>query len=144
MKLHTTIRRGRNQKGSTLVESALAMMVFFMLVMGLIDFGQVLFLRSSIQERMRGALRTGAINYDETAIKNYVLYGTRTPASGATPSFNLTSSMVSVLRPTADLNTPADRIQITISNYPIVFYTPILARRAVSGPIVAVQAMETP
>lgn len=144
MKLHTSIRRRRNQKGSTLLESALATMVFFMLVMGLIDFGQVLFLRSSIQERMRGALRTGAINYDATAIQNYVLYGTRTPASGATPSFNLTPSMVSVYRPPADVGKTADRIQITISNYPIIFYTPIMARRAVSGPIVAVQAMETP
>jgi Flp pilus assembly protein TadG len=142
MKLHTSLRRRRNQQGSTLVESALAMMVFFMLVMGLIDFGQVLFLRSSIQERMRGALRSGAISYDQTAITNYVLYGTRTPASGATPSFNLTSSMVAVNR--LDANTSADRIQITISNYPVIFYTPILARRSVSGPIVAVQAMETP
>lgn len=137
-----TRRRRINQKGSTLVESALATMVFFMLVMGLIDFGQVLFLRASIQERMRGALRSGAIAYDETAIKNYVLYGTRTPADGATPSFNLTSSMVSVTRPGQD--TSADRVQITVSNYPIIFYTPILSRRVVSGPIVAVQSMETP
>jgi hypothetical protein len=117
-------------------------MVFFMLLMGILDFGQMLFFRASIGERMRGALRGGAIAYDATAIQNYVLYGTRTPADGATPSLNLTSSMVSVTR--LDANTSADRVQITVSNYPIVFFSPVLARRVVSAPIVAMQAMETP
>ncbi len=142
MKPHTAVRRRKHQKGAMVLESALATTVFFMLVMGIVDIGQILFTRASIAERMRGALRGGAIGYDATAIQNYVLYGTRTPASGATPSFNLTSSMVNVTR--LDQNTSADRVQITVSNYPVIFYTPFLARRTVAAPIVAVQASEAP
>jgi len=118
------------------------MIVVFAVLIGIMDMGQFLFLRASVQERIRGALREGVILYDPAAIENQVLYGTPTPADGAIPSFNLTADMVEVTR--LDANTSADRVKVTVSNYPIDFYTPFVAGRVIGAPIYAVASMEQP
>ena len=131
----------RNQeKGSAMLESALVLLLSLVLLIGIMDFGQILFLRQSVHERVRAGLRAGVITYEPTAIKNMVLYGTASPAEGAQPSFNLTSSMVTVTR--LDANEASDRVQVSVTNYPLDFYTPMMARRVIGRPIVVVQAME--
>jgi TadE-like protein len=134
------LRKHRNERGSTMVETALVLVAFLMFLIGIADVGQFLFIHESLVERVRGALRYGVITYDTTAIRNMVLYGTTSPANGAVPSFNLTSSMVSVAR--KDANAPEDRVVITVSNYPILFLTPFIAGTATGKPIVGVQPME--
>jgi hypothetical protein len=69
-----------------------------------------------------------------------VLYGAATPPDGATPSFNLTSSMVQVSR--FDAKAAEDRVVITVANYPVEFFSPFIARRVTGKPIVGVQSME--
>ena len=133
-------KRLQRQRGSVFVELSLALVIFLILMLGVIDIGQGLYLRGSVTERMRGALRSGVIAYDAAEVKNFVLYGTRTPSLGAVPNFGLTQSMVEVTR--LDNNTAADRIRITVSNYPVLFLTPVVARRITLAPIVAVQAIE--
>lgn len=133
-------KRLQRQRGSAFVEMALALMIFLTLMIGVIDVGQALFLRASLTERMRGALRSGVVGYDPVEVKNLVLYGTRSPEVGAVPSLRLTEAMVAVTR--LDTNTPADRIRITVSNYPIIFLTPVLAGQITSAPIIVVQALE--
>ena len=123
-----------------MVETSLVLVVFLMMLIGIADLGQVLFIHASLVERVREGLRYGVITYDTAAIKNIVLYGTPAPADGATPSFNLTASMVSVSR--ADANTPEDRVVITVSNYPIQWFTPYNAKVTAGKPIVEAQAME--
>jgi Flp pilus assembly protein TadG len=135
------IRRKR-QRGSTMVESALVLIVALCLMIGIADIGQMLFARSSVMERVRSALRYGAVDYNETKIRNIVLYGTATPAADARPGFGLTASMVAIAR--LDTNTTADRLKITVSNYPISFYAPLIARTVTGPAIVAVQAIEKP
>ena len=137
--LHVSARR-RRQRGSALVEGALVLMVFLMVLFGLMDMGQFLFQRASVVERVRNAVREGVITYDPAAIRNLVLYGTADPATGAVPSFNLTADMVDVQR--LDQNTSADRVQVTVSNYPIDFYTPFLAGRVTGPPILLTAPME--
>jgi Flp pilus assembly protein TadG len=134
--------RRKRQRGSSMVETALVFMVAVTVMLGIMDMGQVLFLRSSVGERMRAALRYGAIQYDETKIRNVVLYGTDTPAEGASPSFGLTAQMVGVAR--LDANSPADRIQITISNYPIKFFAPFIAGQIAGPTLYAVGSVEAP
>jgi len=127
-------------RGSAMVETSLVLIVFLMLLIGIADVGQMLFLHVSLVERMREGLRYGVITYDPTAIQNIVLYGTASPADGATPSFNLTASMVNVSR--MDAKAPEDRIVITLSNYPIQWFTPYIATKTTGKPIVEAQAME--
>lgn len=123
-----------------MVETTLVLLVALALIIGIMDLGQILFLRQSVQERVRAALRAGVITYDPTAIQNIVLYGKADPPEGAQPSFHLTSSMVSVTR--LNPNESSDRIRISVTNYPIDFYTPLMARRIIGRPIVAVLSME--
>ena len=131
--------RGK-QRGSAMLESALVLVVSLALIVGIMDMGQILFLRGSVLERVRAGLRAGVITYDPAAIKNIVLYGKAVPAEGAHPAFNLTSSMVTVTRLNA--NESSDRVQISVTNYPLDFYTPLVARRIIGRPIVLVQSME--
>lgn len=127
-------------RGSAMVETSLVIIVFLMLLIGIADVGQMLFIHVSLVERMREGLRYGVITYDPTAIQNIVLYGTASPGDGATPSFNLTASMVNVSR--MDAKAPEDRIVITLSNYPIQWFTPYIAIKTTGKPIVEAQAME--
>jgi hypothetical protein len=138
--LNKNVRRNRGRKGSVVIESSLVLVVFLVISVGIADIGQFLFQHHGIVERVRTGLRYGVITYDPTAIRNIVLYGTATPAEGATPSFYLTSDMVAVSR--ADANTNEDRVMITVSNYPIKFLTPFIAGNATGKPIVGVLPME--
>jgi hypothetical protein len=133
-------RSRSGQRGNALIESALILIVAVSMLIAIADMGQFLFLHASVVERMRAGLRYGVITYDPTAIRNVVLYGTDTPAQGDIPSFNLSSSMVTISR--LDANTSEDRVMITISNYPIDFYTPFIARHATAPTMFAVQHME--
>src|SRR6185436_3239058 len=128
------------RRGSAMVETSLVLLVAITLLISIMDLGQILFLRTSVTERVRAALRAGVVTYDATAIQNMVLYGKATPAVGAKPSFNLTSSMVTVTRLNA--NESSDRVKISVTNYPLDFYTPMMAKRVIGRPIVVVQAME--
>jgi hypothetical protein len=132
--------RRRRQGGSAMLETALVILAFLMMLAGITDIGQFLFIQESLVERVRGGLRYGVITYDATAIQNVVLFGTPTPADGQVPSFNLTRSMVSVSR--ADANAPEDRVLVTLSNYPVEFVTPFFGSRVTGRPIVAAQPME--
>jgi hypothetical protein len=130
----------KEQRGSAMLESALILVVFLTMIIGIGDFSLALFIHESLVERVREGLRYGVITYDPTAIQNMVLYGAATPPDGATPSFNLTSSMVQVAR--LDAKAPEDRVTITVANYPIEFFSPFIAGRITGKPIVGVQSME--
>jgi hypothetical protein len=132
----------RRQRGSAMVETSLVIVVAVVVLVGIMDMGQVLFMRASVGERMRAGLRYGAITYDTDKIRNMVLYGTSTPSETARPSFGLTATMVNVTR--LDANTPADRLKITISNYPLIFYTPFIAGQIMGPTLYGVQTIEAP
>ena len=134
------LARPRMRRGSAMVESTLVILVFLTVLIGIGDIGQVLFNHQSMVERVRAALRYGVVTYDVTSIRNMVLYGTTTPAEGQSPSFQLTANMVQVSR--YDASTAEDRVMITVSNYPVEFFSPFIARRATGQPIVGVQPME--
>lgn len=126
-------RRG-NQRGSSLVETSLVLIVFISMLLGIFDFGQVLFLHQSITEHIRDGLRYGVVNtFDATAIQNVVRFGQAVPPDGAAPYFGLTPAMVSVQR--LDSGTNDDRIVITVSNYPYLFVSPFIAGARTGGVI---------
>ena len=141
--------RNAGRRGQALVESALVTLAFVVVLIGIVDVGQVLFVHQTMVERSRSAVRYGAVRpYDATAIENMFLYDRPTapveengdesddgdredPAPGL---FGMDASMVTVNR--YDVNTNEDRITLTITNYPFSFFTPFIAGEYVGKPIV--------
>jgi hypothetical protein len=138
------VDRRRSRRGSTVVEGVFVLLTFLVLVVGIFDIGQALFLHETLVERARNACRYGAVNWDNTdAIRNIVLYGRPTaPDGGGSGIFGLTSSMVTVAR--ANLDSTEERIVVTISRYPFNLVSPWLAGRYQGRTIVASLPTEVP
>jgi Flp pilus assembly protein TadG len=141
MRTQLTKRNTRSQRGSQMVETSLILIVFLMMLIGVIDFGQVLYFHQSLTERARAAARYGAINPTDTiGIKNVALYNSTT--AGATPLLpGLTAAMVNV----QDLgnNTPEARLMVTISGYPINFISPYIAQQFNNRPVIVCMSAES-
>jgi hypothetical protein len=118
-----------------MVEMSLIGIVFFVLLIGICDFGQFLFLQQAILERARAAARWGAVTdpTNSTAIRNMVLYSQSTAPAGGTASFGLTAAMVSVS--TADAGTDNYRLVLQISGYSYTVLSPYLAGSYKGAPI---------
>lgn len=115
------------QRGSTLVESSVILLLFLVLVTGVLDFGQVLFFHHFLTDRVRSGARYAAVtNADATAVQNLVAYNTSSPGPGATGLFGLQPGMVQVTR--YDAGTATDRIEVKISTFRLWFLSPWLAR----------------
>ena len=128
MRTAATRRRRRSSKGGVMVETAIIFMAFAMMLIGVFDFGQFLFVHQALVERARSAARWGAITNptDSTSITNMVLYNqSATPASGTPTYFNLSSSNVSVTNP--DSGTNDYRLTVQISGYNYTVLSPYIA-----------------
>ena len=90
--------RRKTSRGSAMVEMSLIGIVFFVILIGIVDFGQFLFLQQAMVERARSAARWGAVTdpTNSAAIRNMVLYLQSSAPPGGTASFGLTADMVSV------------------------------------------------
>jgi hypothetical protein len=130
----------KDERGSTMLESALTLLAVVFILIGMLDVGQLLFVHQTLTERVRKATSYAARSYDPDAIRNIVLYGATTPADGQHPAFELTSSMVTVER--QDAGTAADRVIVRISGYPLRFYTPGFQTLATALPITMVAPYE--
>ncbi len=126
-----TAKSQRRERGSALIEGALILVVFLSMLIGVVDFGQFLFIHQTLTERARQATRYGIVNdpTDATSIQNVVLYGQ--PSGGTVPAqasntdqgiFNLQRSNVIVS--TTGSATQDYRLSVLIQNYPYVIYSP--------------------
>lgn len=122
------MRKKRAQRGSAMLEAALVITVFMVMLIAIFDISMYLFLNQSVKERCRQALREGVVQaYDATAIENVVLYGDSEEPAGVDPSFNLERSMIDVER--LDAGTSEDRVTLTVSGYEYRLLTPTLTGR---------------
>jgi len=114
----TNNRKG--QKGTALVEAALTLTLYAMLVFSIFDFGYVMFMHQMVTYRVAAAARYGALNpADSTGMRNFVMYN---QASGSGPGlFGITSSNVSATR--QDSGTIEDRVVVTVTSfhYPMIW-----------------------
>ena len=136
-----------NERGQGLLEATLVTLSFFIILVGIIDVGQVLFVHQSIVERVRGAIRYGVVHdYDATAIRNKVLYDQATLPDGSDPDdppagfLGLTAANVAVSREDATFN--EDRLIVTVSDYSFSFFTPFIAGHYRGKPITASMPFE--
>lgn len=115
----TETRKNNRRRGQALLEGTLLLVVFFVMMIGLLDVGQMLFLHQTLAERAQSAVRWGVTNnYDPTSITNLVLYGTASPGQNDQAFWGLTSSNVTVTNPGCGPNPNIDcRVTVVISGY---------------------------
>lgn len=121
-------RRSQPRRGSAFIEASLVALTFSLVLIGIFDCGQFLFLHQALVERARYAARWGVVTdpTDTTSIQNMVLYNqTTVPPPPANGYFGLTSSMVQVS--TADSGTDNYRLIIQITSYPYRVFSPLIA-----------------
>jgi Flp pilus assembly protein TadG len=131
-----TSRRRRTSSGAVMLESAFIFLAFIVMLIGIFDFGQFLFVNQALVERARYAARWGAINNpsDSASITNMVLYNQSTsPASGTPTYFNLTASNVVITSPNSGTNNY--RLNLTISGYTYTVLSPYIAGTYTGAPI---------
>lgn len=109
----------RRRKGQALLEASLLFLVFFVMMIGMLDVGQMLFLHAFLVDRTWTAARWGRWNpYDPTTMTNLVLYGKTSPADGDQPFWGMSSSNVTVTNPGCGPNPNIDcRVTIAVSGY---------------------------
>jgi len=126
-----------------MIESALIMLIFVPVLVGIADFGQLIYFHSSLTERARAAARYGAVHThtDGLAIKNVAAYDNPSPADGTNPLIpGLTTSIV-----TAALNdsgTDAARVTVTISNFPFTFISGFMSHSTWYKTVIATEPYE--
>jgi len=121
--------RNRNQRGQSLVESTLVMLVFFALLFAVVDCGQVLVAHQALVERVRSAVRWGVVRpWDGTGdqIASLVLYNrSEEPRMGTDGYLGLTRQNVQVRYQPAVASRPDDEtISVAIVNYHYHFISP--------------------
>jgi hypothetical protein len=137
----------KNQRGQSMVEATLVLLVFFALLLGVIDCGQVLFAHQSLVERVRTAVRWGVVHpwNQETGsdpIVNLVLYNQTEAPRGNAPAFlGLQRENVVVRHQAPSPDRPDDEtLSVTIVNFRSQFFSPWIARAVVSPRAVSITA----
>jgi hypothetical protein len=130
------------RRGSTLVESSVMLLLFLVIVIGVLDAGQILFFHQFLTDRVRSGVRYAVVHsFDAAAVANMVAYADPAPAPGTAGLFGLTASMVQVNH--YDAGTPADRVSVKITGYQMRFLSPWIAGVFAGGPFQAVAPMES-
>ncbi len=134
-----------HRHGQSMVEATLVLLVFFSLLFGVIDCGQVLYSHQALVERVREAVRWGSLHaFDGTGdqVANLVLYNQTEEPRSATPGYlGLTRANVEVKYRPATPDHPDDAtISVAIVNYQSHFFSPWLARTIVNPRPVLISA----
>jgi len=123
--IHTKSSK-RNQRGSTLVEFAIAATVFLTVMFAVIEFGRALWVHNALTDAARRGARYAVVHpaTDAAAVKNIVVYGD--PAGGTTPVVsNLTTANVNVTYTGFGLS--GGTATVSVSNYQFQFVVPIVS-----------------
>jgi Flp pilus assembly protein TadG len=80
----TITRSRKRQRGQAIVESALTMLIFLPVLIGILDFGQFLYFHQSLTERARAGARYGAVHTlgDGSEAVNVAIYNNPAGAGG--------------------------------------------------------------
>jgi len=125
------------RRGQSLVEATLVLLVFFAMLLGVIDCGQILYAHQALVERVRSAVRWGALHaYDGTGdqVANLILFDQPDEPRAARDGFlGLTRANVQVRYQAATANRPDDEmLTVAVVNYESHFFSPWIARTIIS------------
>ena len=125
MLLNTFSKTRHTECGGSLIEFTVIATVFFMMLVGIVSAGNLYYTHNALVEATRRGARYAVMNPSgsNTAVTNVVLYGTPTPADGATSLiYNLQPNNVVVNY--AGLNVAQGTVTVTIVNYRFPFVLP--------------------
>ena len=129
-------RHKHPQKGQSMVESTFVLLAFFMLLLGVVDCGQVLFAHEALVERARSAVRWGVVHpwQGPDPIVNLVLYGQPEEPARRPPGYlGMTDANIQVRYQPPTTEHPDDEIlTVTIVNFESHFLSPWIAKVLVS------------
>ena len=129
-----------------MIEGSFVLLITISLIVFIMDMGRFLLTQQYISERARTAARLAVVNnWDATAIKNYLCYGsTATPAGNPTPPglMGLTPSNVAPVWKGA-ANSPDFRLQITVSGLRIFTWVPMMSNNLSTIPVIATAAAQS-
>jgi Flp pilus assembly protein TadG len=137
---------GSSQRGQTLVEFALVVIVFLVIVFGLLEFARALWTWNTIVQATRAGARFAVVETpnlaNDDAIKNYVVYlnsaGTGEPVLPGLTTSNVTVAFQRIDPNTGNYVAPpnngagqpnkylADVVQVGITGYNFTFVVPII------------------
>lgn len=92
----------KNERGTTVAEFAVVALLFFIIIIGIIEFGRLLYTHNALTDAARRGARFAALHkeIEIDKVKNEVVYGSRIDAEGnptGAPVINgLTTDMVEV------------------------------------------------
>jgi Flp pilus assembly protein TadG len=115
---------GRDERGATLIEFAIAATVFLMGMFAVIEFGRALWVHNALSDAARRGARYAVLHSanDVDNVKNVVVYGD--PAGGTKPLVNdLNISNVTVTY--SDFNLNKGTASVSITNYQFQFVIPL-------------------
>jgi len=111
----------------------MGIVVFLTLILAVIDVGQIMYIKSSLSDRVQQALRRAAVEpHDDAAIRNLVLYGQ--PEALADPRF----SFLRLAPENVLVERAGGQLRISIVNYRYELVSPWfepLAPRAVTAAV---------
>ena len=120
------IRRVKsNERGTSLVEFAIAATVLLTAMFAVIEFGRALWVHNALSDAARRGARYAALHSatDVDDVKNVVVYGD--PEGGSRPTLpNLTPENVTVTYSNFALN--AGTVTVSVTNYKFQFVIPIV------------------
>jgi hypothetical protein len=122
------MRDSRSQRGQTLVEGALALLVFFALLFGVIDCGVMLVRHQALVERVRSAVRWGVVRpWDGSGnqIANLILFEQITEPNTNAGYLGLKRENVQVrYQPASPSNPDDETLSVSIVNFHYQFLSP--------------------
>ncbi|MGH9875231.1 MAG: TadE/TadG family type IV pilus assembly protein, partial [Pyrinomonadaceae bacterium] len=113
--------RRLTERGGTLIEFAVVSSVFFLMLVGIVAAGNLYYTHNALVEATRRGARFATLNrsgvVSEGAVQNVVVYGTDTPALGATSLiYNLQTTNVTVDYHSG-INLAQGTVTVSITNY---------------------------
>ena len=114
-----------NERGATLVEYSIAVMVFMIAMFAVIEFGRAIWVHNALSDAARRGARYAALHSaaNVAEVKNVVVFGD--PAGGSQPTVpNLSTTNVDVTYSGFGLNTGT--VSVSVTNYQFQFVIPIV------------------
>ena len=139
--------RTKRQRGSALVETALIFTTAISMILFIVDMGRILLWQQFIGERARVGARNAVVNnWDSTAVKNYVVYGSTTApdSQNGTPGgfLGLLPSQVTLTK-VADTGIGDGRYKVQVSGVPIVTWIPYMSGQYTLPAVTATMAVQS-
>ena len=134
----------KREKGQGLIEAAFVLIVFFALLLGVIDCGQVLFAHQALTERVRSAVRWGVVHEwkGPDPIANLILYDRpEGPRAGTSGYLGLKPENVKIhYRPPTPERPDDEMLTVEIVNFECHFFTPVIGKTLINPRPVSISA----